>query len=106
MKKICIFMSVMVLMVSLFTGCGCTPQKETMPTIPPKATSPTVPATVAPTIPATQPATEPATDAATMPLPDMDGSETGVIGSEEATTDASDASGPMEGRTDRSRRIR
>lgn len=97
MKKYCIFLTVFVLTLSLFTGCGCTPRRGTEPMTTPAVT---VPATIAPTVPATHPVTEPATTPTHESIP----GESGVHGTE--------GSGAMEGTTPneennaRSRRVR
>lgn len=108
MKKIWVMLLTLVLTLSAFTACGCTPQDMSGTSDPTRATTSTTP-TAAPTMPATQPATEPETMVPTMPAASEDGSETGVIGSEEATTDASGASGasdPMERIMPRGRKSR
>ena len=43
MKHYCIYAAALVLSASLLTGCGCTPQKETPPTIPNRPTTATTP---------------------------------------------------------------
>ena len=105
MKKIWVMLLTLVLTLSAFTACGCTPQDMSGTSDPTRSTTSTTP-TAAPTMPATQPATEPETMVPTMPAASEDGSETGVIGSEEATTDASGASDPMERIMPRGRRSR
>ena len=106
MKKLCVLILTLVLTLSAFTACGCTPQDMNGTVAPTRATTPTTPATVAPTIPATQPATETAPSAPVMPLPTEGNNETGVIGSEEPTNHTSNATGPMDSGAARNRRIR
>ena len=106
MKKIWVMLLTLVLTLSALTACGCTPQDMNGTSEPTRATTPTVPATSSPTMPATRPATEPETSAPAMPLPSEDGSETGVVGSEEPTTGTDNATGPMNGRNMRGRGIR
>lgn len=77
MKKYAIVAVVLVLTLSLLTGCGCTAKKDGMVTMPSTNESilPTnIPETTVPTEPATMPATIPATDATDF----MDGTETGT----------------------------
>ena len=74
MKKYAIIAVVLVLTLSLLTGCGCTAKKDGMTTMPSTNESilPTnIPETTLPTEPATMPATIPTMEA-TDP---MDGSE-------------------------------
>ena len=51
MKKYGIFAAALVLSLSLLTGCGCTPQKETTPVIPNRPTTGTTPTQTMPTMP-------------------------------------------------------
>ena len=97
MKKYAIFAMVLVLTLSLLTGCGCTAKKDGMTTMPSTNESflPTnIPETTVPTEPATMPATMPTMDA-TDP---MDGTETGTAA---ATEDSND--GPITDGMTRSR---
>lgn len=65
MKKIAILLTVLVLTISMLTGCGCTRRGAGMDTMPPTEMTilPTnIPETTAPILPSTQPMTEPATE--------------------------------------------
>lgn len=82
MKKITILMTVLVLTISLLTGCGCTRRDAGMTTNP--ATEMTIlptniPETTAPVLPSTEPATMPATE----PTDD-----TGIMGTDDGITDS------------------
>lgn len=82
MKKLSILMAVLVLTLSLLTGCGCTRRGAEMDTVPSTEMTilPTnIPETTAPVIPSTEPVTEPSTEA-TM--------ETGTAGTEGGITDS------------------
>ncbi len=65
MKKYSILLTVLVLTLTLFTACGCTPMGETEPTTPSK---PTTPPTIAPTAAPTAAPTEPTAEV-TIPMP-------------------------------------
>lgn len=80
MKKISLFAVMLVLTLSLLTGCGCTRRGAVMDTVP--ATEMTImptniPETTAPVMPSTEPATRPATEPT---------AETGIMGTEDAIT--------------------
>ena len=65
MKKIAILLTVLVLTISMLTGCGCTRRGAGMDTMPSTEMTilPTnIPETTAPVMPSTEPMTEPATD--------------------------------------------
>ena len=73
MKKYGIILTILVLTLSILTGCGCTPQKETGPAAPTRNTAPTVPPTQV-TIPETiipDMTTDTTEDAASAPTGDM-----------------------------------
>lgn len=68
MKKTLIFLTVLVLTLSVFTGCGCTRRDAGMDTSPSTEMTilPTnIPETTAPLLPETEPATVPMTEAPT-----------------------------------------
>ena len=104
MKKYCIFLTVFVLTISLFTGCGCTPQNKPGPTTPIRDTMPIVPET---TVPATVPTT-PSEEATT--VPETIPAETGMSGITEPGMDATDGimdnTAPSGDAAARSRRMR
>ncbi len=109
MKRISIFLTILVLTLSLLTGCGCTPGGGTNPSVPGTATTPTAPVTQ----PATEPPTQVPTQAPTMPQESMgeNGStgESGMAGEggmagEENGMD--DTNGGMTGTTGNSARNR
>ena len=65
MKKFTVLLTVLVLTVSMFTGCGCTRRGAQMETMPPTEMTilPTnIPETTAPILPSTEPMTEPVTE--------------------------------------------
>ena len=65
MKKIAILLTVLVLTISMLTGCGCTRRGAGMDTTPSTEMTilPTnIPETTAPILPSTEPMTEPATE--------------------------------------------
>ena len=65
MKKIAILLTVLVLTISMLTGCGCRRQGAEMDTMPSTEMTilPTnIPETTAPILPSTQPMTEPVTE--------------------------------------------
>jgi len=65
MKKIAIIMTVLVLTISMLTGCGCTRRGADLETTPSTEMTilPTnIPETTAPVLPSTQPMTEPVTE--------------------------------------------
>lgn len=65
MKKYSILFAVLVLTISLLTGCGCTRRDAGMDTVPSTEMTilPTnIPETTAPVMPSTQPMTTPATE--------------------------------------------
>lgn len=65
MKKIAILLTVLVLTISMLTGCGCTRRGAGMDTMPSTEMTilPTnIPETTAPILPSTEPMTEPATE--------------------------------------------
>ena len=66
MKKFAMLMTVLVLTISMLTGCGCTrrgTESDTMPSTDMTIVPTNIPETTAPTMPSTEPMTEPATDA-------------------------------------------
>lgn len=82
MKKFTVLLTVLVLTVSMFTGCGCTRRGAQMETMPPTEMTilPTnIPETTAPILPSTEPDTEPVTE----PTENMDTmtTEDGITGS-------------------------
>ena len=82
MKKFSVLLTVLVLTISMFTGCGCTRRGAQMETTPPTEMTilPTnIPETTAPILPSTEPDTEPATE----PSENMDTmtTEDGITGS-------------------------
>lgn len=82
MKKFTVLLTVLVLTVSMFTGCGCTRRGAQMETTPPTEMTilPTnIPETTAPILPSTEPDTEPVTE----PTENMDTmtTEDGITGS-------------------------
>lgn len=82
MKKYSILMTVLVLTISLLTGCGCTRRNTGMDIVPSTEMTimPTnIPETTAPILPSTHPATEPTNHATT---------ETGIAGTEDGITDS------------------
>ena len=93
MKQTVSFLTVIVLTLTLLTGCGCTMQKQPPTTPPTRATAPTNPATVAPTTPATE----------TVPHTSNPMDETGVIGSETPTDSGTEGSMPGSGAKTRNR---
>ena len=65
MKKLSVLLTVLVLTISMLTGCGCTRRGAGMDTMP--ATEMTIlptniPETTVPTMPATEPMTDPVTE--------------------------------------------
>lgn len=72
MKKYCLFLTIFVLTLSLFTGCGCSPQKETEPVLPTRDTTPMIPETLIPTTPSEEATT----------LPESMPAESGMDGAE------------------------
>lgn len=81
MKKYSILMTVLVLTISLLTGCGCTrrgAEMDTMPSTEMTILPTNIPETTAPVIPTTEPVTEPSVEA-TM--------ETGIMSTEDGMTD-------------------
>ena len=65
MKKTTILMTVLVLTISLFTGCGCTrrdPNLDMAPTTEMTILPTNIPETTAPILPSTEPLTEPTID--------------------------------------------
>lgn len=91
MKKYGIILTILVLTLSILTGCGCTPQKETGPAAPTRNTAPTVPETTAvPTVPPTQ-VTIPETI-----IPDMT-TDTTEDAASAPTGDMTDSTGPNSG---------
>ena len=93
MKQTFSFLTVIVLTLTLLTGCGCTMQKQPPTTPPTRATSPTNPATVAPTTPATE----------TVPSTSNPMDETGVIGSEAPSESTQENAMPGNGAKSRNR---
>lgn len=82
MKKFTVLLTVLVLTVSMFTGCGCTRRGAQVETTPPTEMTilPTnIPETTAPILPSTEPDTEPVTE----PTENMDTmtTEDGITGS-------------------------
>lgn len=82
MKKFTVLLTVLVLTVSMFTGCGCTRRGAQVETMPPTEMTilPTnIPETTAPILPSTEPDTEPVTE----PSENMDTmtTEDGITGS-------------------------
>ena len=82
MKKFTVLLTVLVLTVSMFTGCGCTRRGAQVETMPPTEMTilPTnIPETTAPILPSTEPDTEPVTE----PTENMDTmtTEDGITGS-------------------------
>ena len=66
MKKFAMLMTVLVLTISMLTGCGCTRrgvESDTMPSTEMTILPTNIPETTEPTMPSTEPMTEPATDA-------------------------------------------
>ena len=66
MKKIAMLLTVLVLTISMLTGCGCTrrgAESDTMPSTEMTILPTNIPETTEPTMPSTEPMTEPATDA-------------------------------------------
>lgn len=66
MKKFAMLMTVLVLTISMLTGCGCTrrgAESDTMPSTEMTILPTNIPETTEPTTPSTEPMTEPATDA-------------------------------------------
>lgn len=105
MKKYCIFLTVFVLTVSLFTGCGCTPGGGNEgPSLPTRNTTPMIPET---NVPATVPSESATTVPNTRPIETMipSESESGMVGTE-ATGDITDSTGPSAEGSARSRRMR
>lgn len=83
MKKITALMAVLVLTLSLFTGCGCTRRGQNMDTMPSTEMTilPTnIPETTAPVIPTTEPVTEPSMGETTES--ETSGTEEGIAGSD------------------------
>lgn len=65
MKKFTMLLTVLVLTISMLTGCGCTRRgagTDTMPATEMTILPTNIPETTAPTMPSTVPTTEPATD--------------------------------------------
>ena len=65
MKKFAILLTVLVLTISMFTGCGCTrrgAETDTMPSTEMTILPTNIPETTAPIMPSTQPMTEPLTE--------------------------------------------
>lgn len=104
MKKICIFLTVFVLTVSMFTGCGCTPGGGEATSLPTRNTTPMIPET---NVPATVPSESATTAPETRPIETMapSESESGMAGTE-ATGDITDSTGPSAEGSARSRRMR
>ena len=95
MKKFTVLLTVLVLTVSMFTGCGCTRRGAQMETMPPTEMTilPTnIPETTAPVLPSTEPMTVPPTEAT---------EDTGTIGTEDGITD--NITGETEGARNRIR---
>lgn len=95
MKQYGIFAAALVLSASLLTGCGCTPQNETMPTQPNRPTTGTTatePMPTTATMPETQPIESMGKDDITVP-------ENGFASapSEEATTTSPEGNSGMQG---------
>lgn len=66
MKKFAMLLTVLVLTISMLTGCGCTrrgAESDTMPSTEMTILPTNIPETTEPTTPSTEPMTEPATDA-------------------------------------------
>lgn len=66
MKKFAMLLTVLVLTISMLTGCGCTrrgAESDTMPSTEMTILPTNIPETTEPTMPSTEPMTEPATDA-------------------------------------------
>ena len=66
MKKLSVLLTVLVLTISMLTGCGCTrrgAESDTMPSTEMTILPTNIPETTEPTMPSTEPMTEPATDA-------------------------------------------
>ena len=65
MKKLSVLLTVLVLTISMLTGCGCTRRGagiDTMPATEMTILPTNIPETTAPTMPATEPMTEPVTE--------------------------------------------
>lgn len=104
MKRYFIFATVLVLTLTLFTGCGCTPGggEGTIP--PTRNTMPSVPET---TVPATTPSEAATTVPDTRPIETMAPSESeGGMTDNDATGGISDSTGPSSEGNARSRRMR
>lgn len=105
MKKYCLFLTISVLTLSLFTGCGCSPQRATEPALPTRNTAPVVPETLIPTTPSEEATT----------LPESMPAESGIIGTEgingnnghagEATGAVTESTAPMANDAARGRRM-
>ncbi len=97
MKKYCLFLTVSVLTISLFTGCGCTPQNVTEPTMPTQNTAPAVPETLIPTMPSEEATTVPESKPAESGTTGTDGAtdDNGQGGAIDATGDITDSTSPM-----------
>jgi len=83
MKKFSILLTVLVLTISMLTGCGCTrrgAETETMPATEMTILPTNIPETTAPVIPTTEPMTEPATEA-TDNTDTMSTEDSGITGS-------------------------
>ena len=70
MKRYALFLTILVLTLSLFTGCGCTPQGDSGQAAPTKTTNPIIPET---NIPPTTMPSEQATTPETMPSESANG---------------------------------
>ena len=95
MKKFTMIATVLVLTISLLTGCGCTRRGAGMDTKPSTEMTilPTnIPETTAPVLPSTEPMTVPPTEAT---------EDTGTIGTEDGITD--NITGETEGARNRIR---
>lgn len=65
MKKLSVLLTVLVLTISMLTGCGCTRRGagiDTMPATEMTILPTNIPETTAPTMPATEPMTDPITE--------------------------------------------
>jgi len=92
MKRYATLLTVLVLTLSLFTGCGCTPGGNNGATVPTRATTPMVPETNIPptTMPAESEAATQGTDSGTN---GANGGMNGSSGGMNGTNDATEATG-------------
>ena len=86
MKRFATLLSVLVLTLSLFTGCGCTPGGNNGATVPTRATVPMVPETNIP--PTTMPTEAPTIPTESQEVPrETDGGMNATSSATEATAD-------------------